>query len=84
MDWIPEPESYRTISFGEFCPGCPERNDLTDNADIKYCRDHSPEMSGDKDRQANPSGEMYYPSTNSEASDPGICDFIHRGIIASG
>ncbi len=79
-----EPLSTPDIHFPDFCPGCPERDDLTINANIKFCRDHAPSEAGDKDRQANPSGELYYPSTNSEMGDPGICDFIHRGIIARG
>ena len=84
MDFCSEPVGYTPeIYFGVFCPLCPERNDLTENANIAYCRDHREPESGDKDRVANPSGELYYPSVQEGGSDAGLCDFIHRGILST-
>ncbi len=76
-----DPIATQEVQFDYFCPDCPERKDLTDNADIRYCGYHRPSESGEADHQANPLHEQYCPSLQEGVNDVGICDFIHRGVI---
>jgi hypothetical protein len=78
-------ESAPMVHFPRWCPDCDytldEKNNLTENAELVYCREHTPSDAGHADRRASPLGDRWDPAVNAEQSDQSLCDFIHRGTI---